>query len=242
MSQAIAAKFTITGAILLTKAQKFAESFEYDDFKCSIGWLNNFKQRHNISQYMRHGEADSAPLDTLPREREKLQQIISNYDANDIFNCDETGLFWKLEPSKTLAQGSQTGIKKSKERVTILLICNATGTQKLKPLFIHKYKNPRALMGINLNTLSVDYYWNKTSWMQTSIWNSYLKQLDSKMRYEKRKILLLVDNAPVHSHEILESLTNIHVEFLPPNITAHLQPLDQGIINSFKTQYHKLLL
>src|ERR1044072_1590637 len=128
MSQGVAAKFTITGAILLTRAQKFAESIKYDDFKSSIGWLNNFKQRHNISQYMRHGEVDSAPLDTLSREREKLQQIISNYDANDIFNCDETGLFWKLELSKTLAQGPQTGIKKSKERVTILLTCNATGT------------------------------------------------------------------------------------------------------------------
>ncbi|CAB4374021.1 unnamed protein product [Rhizophagus irregularis] len=37
-------------------------------------------------------------------------------------------------------------------------------------------------------------------------------------------------------------LSNVKVHFLPPNTTAHLQPLDAGIINSFKAQYRKLLV
>ena len=57
------------------------------------------------------------------------------------------------------------------------------------------------------------------------------------MRLQKRQVILLVDNAPVHIVQI--SLTNVCVEFLPPNTTAFLQPCDAGIINSFKCQYKK---
>lgn len=118
--------------------------------------------------------------------------------------------------------------------MTVLFTCNATGTEKLKPLFIHTYQNPRALKGKKKEELPVDYYWNSTAWMQVSIWNEYLKKLNAKMRSQNRKILLLVDNAPVHITNEDNSLTNVALHFLPPNTTAHLQPCDAGIINSFK--------
>jgi hypothetical protein len=54
------------------------------------------------------------------------------------------------------------------------------------------------------------------------------------MRLRRRKILLLVDNAPVHKINENVRLTNVAVHFLPPNTTAHLQPCDAGIIKSFK--------
>uniref|UniRef100_U9T025 DDE-1 domain-containing protein n=1 Tax=Rhizophagus irregularis (strain DAOM 181602 / DAOM 197198 / MUCL 43194) TaxID=747089 RepID=U9T025_RHIID len=78
--------------------------------------------------------------------------------------------------------------------------------------------------------------------MQVSIWNDYLMKLDTQMRLQHRNILLLVDNAPVHIINENTNLTNVAVHFLPPNTTAHLQPCDAGIINSFKTQYRKLLV
>jgi hypothetical protein len=70
--------------------------------------------------------------------------------------------------------------------------------------------------------------------MQVSIWNDYLTKLDTRMRLQHRNILLLVDNAPVHVINESVNLTNVAVHFLPPNTTAHLQPCDAGIINSFK--------
>lgn len=152
------------------------------------------------------------------------------------------GLYWDLEPSKTLARGPLSGKKKSKKRVTILLTCNATGTEKLTPFFIHTSKNPRALKGKKKDDLPVNYYWNKTAWMQVSIWNDYLKKLDTKMRLQNRKILLLVDNAPVHITNENTQLTNVTLHFLPPNTTSHLQPCDAGIINSFKVSIFFLLL
>jgi hypothetical protein len=153
-----------------------------------------------------------------------------------------SGLYWDLEPSKTLAQGPLSGKKKSKKRVTLLLTCNATGTEKLKPLFIHTYENPRILRGKKKEELPVNYYWNSTAWMQVTIWNDYLTKLDTRMRLQHRNILLLVDNAPVYVINENINLTNVTVRFLPPNTTAHLQPCDAGIINSFKVSVISLFI
>jgi hypothetical protein len=62
------------------------------------------------------------------------------------------------------------------------------------------------------------------------------------MRRKNRNILLLIDNAPTHALYETTHLTNITIKYLPPNTTSHLQPCDQGIIHSFKSQYRKLYL
>ncbi len=187
-------------------------------------------------------KAVSASLENLSTMWEDLCQTLKDYNPEDIFNCDETGLFWKMKPSRTISNGPVSGTKQSKDRVTVLLTCNAIGNEKLPPLFIHKYENPRALKNINKKTLPVDYYWNKKSWMQVSIWNEYIKKLNNRMRRQNRNILLLVDNAPTHALYETTYLTNITIKYLPPNTTSHLQPCDQGIINNFKSQYRKLYL
>jgi len=109
----------------------FAELFNKNDFKASDGWLSGFKERHNIKEYVKHGEAGSAPILELPRYREEIKSITSQYQLSDIFNADETGLFWELEPSRVLSMGPVAGKKKSKERITVMLTCNADGTEKL---------------------------------------------------------------------------------------------------------------
>ncbi|GBM38546.1 hypothetical protein AVEN_110211-1 [Araneus ventricosus] len=49
-----------------------------------------------------------------------------------------------------------------------------------------------------------------------------------------------MDNATSHPDYL--KLKNINLVFLPPNTTSMLQPLDQGIIRSFKVGYRELLL
>ncbi|CAB4437326.1 unnamed protein product [Rhizophagus irregularis] len=228
VTNALEADLVINTDILREKAEFFARSFEVNNFKASNGWISNFKKCHNMKEYVKWGEAASAPLETLNEERQKLRKIIKDYDLNDGFNCDETGLYWDLEPSKTLARGPLSGKKKSKKRVTILLTYNVTGTEKLTPFFIYTSKNPRALKGKKKDDLPVNYYWNKTAWMQVSIWNDYLKKLDTKMRLQNRKILLLVDNAPVHITNENTQLTN--ESLIPLRVEAYeiSQQLNKG--------------
>ena len=61
----------------------------------------------------------------------------------------------------------------------------------------------------------------------------------SKIRSESKSILLFVDNCT--SHKIPEdvSLTNVKLAYFPKNSASVLQPLDGGLIHSFKANYKK---
>jgi hypothetical protein len=78
------------------------------------------------------GEATSVTNDMTADWLEvKLPALLREYQPVDIFNADETGLFWKCLPDKTLhMKGEQcSGGKKSKERITVLVCANMTGTK-----------------------------------------------------------------------------------------------------------------
>jgi hypothetical protein len=53
---------------------------------------------------------------------------------------------------------------------------------------------------------------------------------------ENRKILVIIDHCPCHPEL---NLSNIKVVFLPLSITSVAQPMDQGVIKCFKTNYRK---
>ena len=76
--------------------------------------------------YKKRGEAGSVDVAKLPEQRAHLKSILEGYNECDIFNCDETALFWKMEPRTTFARASVSG----KDRVSILATCNTTGEEK----------------------------------------------------------------------------------------------------------------
>lgn len=103
-----------------------------------------------------------------------------------------------MSPSQTLSTKPVPGRKKDKTRITVLLGANATGTDKLKPWVIGKSKRPRPLLRVNLEHLPVYYRNNPKAWMNSSIFEEVLREMDSHFRAQNKKILLLVDNAPSH--------------------------------------------
>jgi hypothetical protein len=76
------------------------------------------------------------------------------------------------------------------------------------------------------------------------ICKEYLQWLNNEMRGQGRKFLLLMDNFLGHELAVqlvggLKGLSNVQIAWLPPNTTLHWQPMDQGIIASFKLQYRR---
>ena len=224
----------VTDDILKLKAKKFGDDLGVNDFKYSNGWLNRFKTRHGISCHVISGESAGINPDLIFDGRVKAREAMSNYDLKDIFNVDETGLFYRILPDRSLTTADATkGVKKSKDRITVALVCNADGSEKIKPFVIGKCLNPRCFKNFNYN-LYVDYTANKKAWMTSIIFRDFLMKFDRKKRVKNRHVLLIMDNAPSHA---VPKLTNVKIHFLPPTTTSHLQPLDAGIIQAFKAHY-----
>ena len=231
----------VSGPILQTKAEEIARELGISDFSCSSGWIHRFKTRHDIVQKKVCGESASVNEETVSAWLSTtLPSVLEGYKPSDVFNTDETGLFFRLLPDKTLAFKNKSchGGKQSKERITVMVGANSDGSEKLPLLVIGKSKNPRCFK--NVKSLPVDYTNSKKAWMNGDIYTTWLMKLDRRFQRQKRNILMIVDNCPAHPD--VSGLKNIKVVFLPPNTTSQLQPMDQGVIRSLKAHYRSKLL
>ena len=95
------------------------------------------------------------------------------------------------------------------------------------------------------------YYAQKNAWVDTEIFTDWFHKefvpAVEKHMLQKGlpvKALLLLDNAPAHPDEgvLISSDKTIKTMFLPPNTTALIQPMDQGVVESLKRRYLKSLL
>ena len=233
--------YPISGPILQEKAKQIAGELgiEATDFTASEGWLQKWKQRNNVRSYKVSGESGHVDLERAGQWKSCLESMLTGYDLKNVFNMDETGFFFRALPDSTLShiKDSCKGGKQGKDRVTVALTCSAMG-EKLPPWIIGKSKNPRSFRGQDMTKFKIKYAHRK-AWMTNPIFNQYLKDLDEHFKRNGRKILLFVDNAPVHIVDEKTVLTNLEVRFFPPNLTSVLQPLDAGIIRSLKALARK---
>ncbi|XP_055850447.1 tigger transposable element-derived protein 1-like [Episyrphus balteatus] len=229
------------------------KSQEGSSFNASSGWFQKWKRRFGIRLITISGEklaADPGPIEPL---KKKLEDKIAalQLTTQQIYNVDETALFWKLLPKKTYVsfnEKSAFGGKIPKQRVTLLLGSNATGTHKLVPMIIGKSKNPRCLKNFEM---PIEYKSSMNAWMTKYIFKEWFFKsfvVQVKKHCEEQnlplKALLIIDNAPCHpSAEELRYLNgDICTMFLPPNVTALVQPLDQNGIRITKLHYKSNLL
>ena len=102
------------------------------EFKASHGWFEKFKRRTGIHSVVRHGEAASADVKAANEFVKKFERLVNSegYVAQQVFNCDETGLFWKKMPCRTFITEEEQrmpGHKPMKDRLTLVLYANASG-------------------------------------------------------------------------------------------------------------------
>ena len=98
--------------MIFTAKRKWNLNIGEDQLKFTNGWVWRFKQRNGLQKVNFSGEANSAPLTTLPEECVCLCALLAKYDKEDIYNADETGLFFRMEPNQTLSTGAVAGHKK----------------------------------------------------------------------------------------------------------------------------------
>ena len=228
----------LNGPMFLAEANEIALKHNYNKFSASNGWLQRFSIRHQIKFANLHGKSAEVSDEAVDQWKEKLPAICAGYHPRDIFNCDETGVFFCALPQKYLTpNGAQTsGIKVSKDRFSMLVCANALG-EKQQLWIISKAKKlhsfPKYISDLARHVTCRN---NTKARITIEIFVEFLKKLNNKMKLQDRNILMFLDNCPSH---LAISLSNIKLVFYLKNCTSKLQPMDLGVIANLKSKYKR---
>ena len=156
------------------------------------------------------GEAGDVNLEEATKEIDKLKQSIlaDGYEMCNIFNMDETELFYRAIPSRTyLLDGeckkNARGTKqmKAKDRLTVILCVNATGTFKISPTVIGTAKRPRCFVR---NPPELPYFNQTSAWNDKKWWHQiFLKEV---REWTTSPVALLMDGFSGHNRECSDPL------------------------------------
>ena len=134
------AAIPISDELLRSKAKSFLVSLYAGSVAdISMSWIQRWKNRHKIVSKLMCGESADVSDDAILTWRNTIiPSLLQRFNPADIFNGDETGLFWKLTPVHTLAFVGEKcpGGKHSKERITVFIAGSLTGTGDNKDSFI----------------------------------------------------------------------------------------------------------
>jgi hypothetical protein len=116
----------MSGLICAKQAKFFFEALRLEgNFDASSGWLMRFKRQHGICEISIQGEKLTGDLTAANEFCVEFQEFIKSEELlpEQIYNADETGVYWKCLPARTLGFKNEKhalGHKSSKERLTVM--------------------------------------------------------------------------------------------------------------------------
>jgi hypothetical protein len=107
------------------------------------------------------------------------------YSEEDIHNADKTGVFYNMTPDSAFKfKGEKyVGGKMSKNRLTVLMCVNMTGTDKKILSVIGKLQTQRSFK--NVKKLPIEYAANEKAWMTCDIFQQYVSKWNNELRRKK---------------------------------------------------------
>ena len=128
-----------------------------------------------------------------------------------MFNCDESGLYYKLLPQNSLVKSSEksaSGRKTQKERVTISACSNTSGSIKLPLVLIVSAKKSWCFKNVACARHPVSYYNQQNVWVTAALFTNWFHQTFVSTVQAKLvdlglepKAVLLIDNRSAHPDE-----------------------------------------
>lgn len=168
----------------------------------------------------------------------------NNFEFNNIWNADETGLQTVQRPSKIVANKGrrQVGRVTSAERgttVTMIIAANACGNT-VPPLLIFPrvFNKEHFVSDEPPGCISAAH---PSGWVTSDTFLMFMKHFVSHVRCTKENpCLLLLDNHSSHlAISVLDHCSENGVVLLsfPPHTTHRLQPLDRSVFGPFKKYF-----
>lgn len=100
-------------------------------------WKIKQKEHSNLYDLKLKGETFSADYETVGSFPDVLNKLAEEKDClpEQMFNADETGLFWKLMPARSFVRKTENAtldLGAAEDRITLLFFCNAAYEFMLK--------------------------------------------------------------------------------------------------------------
>ncbi|XP_018346965.1 PREDICTED: tigger transposable element-derived protein 4-like [Trachymyrmex septentrionalis] len=217
--------------LLRDKALELAHKHGLTNFKCTEKWLTSFLKKYGFS--LRNTKELSGPIFNNYRLWiDMMRSIITQYKHKDLFHADELMMYSDVPPTEISASKIQQDESNTNlEKMTILLCCNASGTEKLPLLICGSYL--AVVMG-------KDYIYShsKDTSINDSLFREWLIQLNCLMSNDDRRILLLLHRNRIDAFRDLE-LSNIKHIFFPDDFPPMLRPLKRDVFHFVKMTYRR---
>ncbi|XP_037234761.1 tigger transposable element-derived protein 5 [Falco rusticolus] len=263
----------LSGPLIQAQAEAFARQIYGPEctFKASHGWFWRWQKRHGISSQRIYGEGglstepERAPT-ACPEALSVPAADAGGYGDEQIYNTNITGLYWKLLPGQT---GGATAAARRRpaprERVTVLLAANLTGSHKLKPLVVGGLRDPPSLRHHNQDKFPACYRYSPEARLGPALLRAWffedfvpgVKRFLRRSCLQQKAVLLLSSPPPSSGTGSEESPPlqtpdgSIRALFLSKGPAGSSSaggggripaPLEQGVVSAFKQLYKRELL
>ena len=96
----IRAAISLPPCSVIVKAQKIAEQLELHSFTGIWGWYRRSRLRYGLGSMLLYWEGTEVDKDdpVLLQQLNALYDLIKQYDSQNIYNMDETGMFFRTLP------------------------------------------------------------------------------------------------------------------------------------------------
>lgn len=121
------------------------------------------------------GDVDKNDPELL-KALDNLGLIIDHNNPSCVYNMDESGLFFWLLPCYIILLPTEDVStvrgkkKKAKDRVTLIVCCNANKTERSPIAMIGEAKEPACILG---NSWPIPYFQEKNAWIDVPTFNKW---------------------------------------------------------------------
>ena len=128
-------------AYIIENATSESTRFLYLDFRAGDCWSLKFRKRHDIKHLSINGKEDNIESTEIHTGRVQVKDSVAGYEPQNIFNVDETGLFYRQLPgmAQVLGGSLHKEVTMSKDRITIMLRCSSI-SEKFPPFIIVRHQ------------------------------------------------------------------------------------------------------
>ena len=143
----------------------------------------------------------------------ELRNKLRDYKPENVFNMDETGLFFRALPNRSYVLSDvdsrqyRRGSKSltAKDRVTLVMCVNATGTCKIDPLMIGSSKEPRCF---RIGRCPIPYKHQSKAWLDRNVYRHWWQNvlLPHVRQWTTEKVALIMDGFSGHDSSLVDPL------------------------------------